>query len=98
MFLTFEKNSTVSVFETNIRALGGLLSIYQLTEDSLYLEKAKDLGDRLLLAFDSPSKFPHVSSSFQRLRTRQKFICLLETSSSIPPKNELDWLNLVLYL
>jgi hypothetical protein len=37
-----------SVFETNIRSLGGLLSAYDWSGDEVFLEKAVELGDRLL--------------------------------------------------
>ncbi|KAG1442384.1 hypothetical protein G6F55_012980 [Rhizopus delemar] len=57
--LDFNKNQDVNVFETTIRILGGLLSAYHLSNnDSLYLEKAVDLADRLLPAFDSNSGIP----------------------------------------
>ena len=39
--------------------LGGLLSAYHLSgEDALFLDKAKELADRLLPAFDTPSGLP----------------------------------------
>lgn len=57
--LDFDKNIELSVFETNIRYLGGLLSIYSLTKDPMFLEKAKQCADRLLPAFDSPSGIPY---------------------------------------
>ena len=39
--------------------LGGLLSAYHLSGgDSLYLEKATELADRMLHAFDTPSGLP----------------------------------------
>ena len=42
-----------------IRVLGGLLSSYHLSgNDPLYLQKATDLGDRILGAFNSPSGLP----------------------------------------
>lgn len=44
--------------QTTIRVLGGLLSVYHLTDDPMYLDKAKDLADRLLPAFDTPSGLP----------------------------------------
>lgn len=44
--------------QTTIRVLGGLLSAYHLTEDSLYLERAKDLADRLLPSFDTKAGLP----------------------------------------
>ncbi|XP_069603738.1 endoplasmic reticulum mannosyl-oligosaccharide 1,2-alpha-mannosidase isoform X2 [Ranitomeya imitator] len=57
--LTFDKNVDVNLFESTIRILGGLLSTYHLTQDPLFLEKAKDIGTRLLPAFNTPSKVPY---------------------------------------
>ena len=37
-----------SLFEINIRVLGGLLSIHSLTQKYIFLKKAKELGDVLL--------------------------------------------------
>lgn len=56
--LNFDVNIDLSVFETNIRYVGGLLSIYSLTKDSMYLDKAVQIADRLLPAFDTPSGIP----------------------------------------
>lgn len=54
--LTFDRDGKHNTFETTIRVLGGLLSAYHLSgNDPLYLEKAKDLGERMLGAFDTPS-------------------------------------------
>jgi mannosyl-oligosaccharide alpha-1,2-mannosidase len=39
----------VSFFETSIRALGGLLSAYELSKEKVFLEKALDLGERSVL-------------------------------------------------
>ncbi|KAK0408930.1 hypothetical protein QR680_004245 [Steinernema hermaphroditum] len=50
--------STLSVFETNIRFLGGMLSLYALTKEMFYVEKAKEIADALLPAFDTPSGIP----------------------------------------
>jgi len=49
---------TVSVFETNIRILGGLLSAYDLSGDLRLLAKAKDLADRLTFAFNTTTRIP----------------------------------------
>ncbi len=38
--LTFNKNVDVNLFESTIRILGGLLSAYSLTGDTLFLDKA----------------------------------------------------------
>lgn len=49
----------LSVFETNIRFIGGLLSIYALTSDKMYLVKAEAIGKLLLPAFDTPTGIPY---------------------------------------
>ncbi|XP_048368805.1 endoplasmic reticulum mannosyl-oligosaccharide 1,2-alpha-mannosidase [Sphaerodactylus townsendi] len=56
--LNFDKNVDVNLFESAIRILGGLLSTYHLSGDTLFLEKAKDIGSRLMPAFNTPSKIP----------------------------------------
>ena len=38
--LNFNLDTNVNLFEVTIRVLGGLLSIYHLTHDSMYLKKA----------------------------------------------------------
>ena len=53
--LDFDKDYVVSVFETTIRSLGGLLSAYDWSKDTIFLEKAKDIGNRLSKAFDETS-------------------------------------------
>uniref|UniRef100_A0A8C1NEL3 alpha-1,2-Mannosidase n=1 Tax=Cyprinus carpio TaxID=7962 RepID=A0A8C1NEL3_CYPCA len=57
--LSFSKNVDVNLFESTIRVLGGLLSTYHLTGDTLFLDKAKDIGSRLMPAFKTPSKIPY---------------------------------------
>ncbi len=57
--LSFDKDIYVQKFEITIRLLGGLLSSYQLTRDKRLLNLAKDLGQRLLPAFDSPTGLPY---------------------------------------
>lgn len=52
--LTHSGVGDVSVFETSIRSLGGLLSAYDLSGDKIFLEKAEDLGRRLGRAFNNP--------------------------------------------
>eukprot|EP00238_Polyblepharides_amylifera_P008883 CAMPEP_0196578362 /NCGR_PEP_ID=MMETSP1081-20130531/7269_1 /TAXON_ID=36882 /ORGANISM="Pyramimonas amylifera, Strain CCMP720" /LENGTH=638 /DNA_ID=CAMNT_0041897561 /DNA_START=88 /DNA_END=2007 /DNA_ORIENTATION=+ len=57
--LSFDKNVIVSVFETTIRILGGLLSAYDLTGEVVFAIKAEELGRRLLRAFETPSGIPY---------------------------------------
>ena len=40
--------SSVSMFETIIRILGGLLSAYDLSADKIFLTKAKELADKMM--------------------------------------------------
>eukprot|EP01133_Synstelium_polycarpum_P015986 gene15986-19016_t len=63
--IRFDKDINVSVFETNIRVLGGLLSAHLWAEKVIknytggLLPLALDLGKRLLLAFDTPTGIPY---------------------------------------
>ena len=56
--LKFDSVGTVSVFETTIRELGGLLAAYDLSKDQAFLTASKDLGHRLVRAFDTSSGIP----------------------------------------
>lgn len=49
---------TISVFETTIRYLGGLLSAYDLSQEPVLLEKAVQLGEMLYRAFDTTNNTP----------------------------------------
>jgi Glycosyl hydrolase family 47 len=51
--LDHSKVGAVSMFETTIRDLGGLLSAYDWSGDKVFLDKALDLGERLLHGFDN---------------------------------------------
>lgn len=71
--LDYDKKQDVNTFETTIRMLGGLLSAHYLqdtlpgmkptnaNEEDLFLEKAVDLADRLMGAYESPSGVPWAS-------------------------------------
>ncbi|BEJ12701.1 hypothetical protein CspHIS471_0211610 [Cutaneotrichosporon sp. HIS471] len=66
--LDFDRDATFNMFETTIRVLGGLEAAHYLSsisddpeikaDASFYLERAVDLGDRLLGAFESPTGIP----------------------------------------
>lgn len=51
-------DSDVSVFELTIRGLGGLLGAHTLSNKKILLERAQELGNRLLPAFQTPSRIP----------------------------------------
>jgi mannosyl-oligosaccharide alpha-1,2-mannosidase len=57
--LDFDVDGEVSVFEASIRLVGGLLSAHHASGDPMLLAKARDLADRLLPAFDTPTGFPY---------------------------------------
>lgn len=53
------QRSEMSVFETNIRFVGGLLSVYALTGDMLFRDRALHIARKLLPAFDTPTGIPY---------------------------------------
>lgn len=55
----------VSVFETTIRYVGGFLSLYALTGDSLFKDKAQYVAEKLLPAFNSPTGIPYPDVNFK---------------------------------
>ncbi len=65
----FDVDGEVSVFETSIRIVGGLLSAHHACGDRVLLDKAHDLAKRLLPAFDTPTGFPY---RFINLKTGQR--------------------------
>ncbi|XP_061756888.1 mannosyl-oligosaccharide 1,2-alpha-mannosidase IA isoform X1 [Nerophis ophidion] len=56
--LDFNVNGEVSVFEVNIRFVGGLLSAYYLSGKEVFRRKAVELGEKLLPAFKTPTGIP----------------------------------------
>ncbi|GAB1311036.1 Glycosyl hydrolase family 47 [Madurella fahalii] len=54
-----------SLFETNIRYLGGLLSAYDLSQERILLDKAVELGDMLHAGFDTPNHMPANTFHFE---------------------------------
>jgi len=67
--INFDRPNIVSVFETNIRILGGLISshqyastntsaVYMADYDGIALTKAVDIGSRLLAAFKTGHVLP----------------------------------------
>jgi len=57
--LSFDRDFPVQVFEVTIRLLGGLISAYQMDGDPRFLALARDLGNRLLPAFESKTGMPY---------------------------------------
>jgi hypothetical protein len=80
--LTYDQDHDVNTFETTIRMLGGLLSAHYLStsfdgkyapvddgfSDDMYIEKATDLADRLLGAYESNSGVPYASVNLRSMK------------------------------
>jgi endoplasmic reticulum Man9GlcNAc2 1,2-alpha-mannosidase len=72
--LDWDQDREVSLFETTIRMLGGLLSAHYISGyDDVYLEKAVDLADRLLGGFDSPTGIPYASVNLKYRTGHQSY-------------------------
>ncbi|XP_018322492.1 mannosyl-oligosaccharide 1,2-alpha-mannosidase IA [Agrilus planipennis] len=57
--------SDASVFEVNIRFVGGLLACFALTGDVLFRNKAQEIADKLLPAFNTPTGIPNALVNFK---------------------------------
>lgn len=68
--VSFDLDVSVSNFEITIRAFGGLLSAYQLTNDPRLLELAEDLAKRLMPVFDTPTGMPYRFVNLKTGKTR----------------------------
>ncbi|KAJ8978369.1 hypothetical protein NQ317_018601 [Molorchus minor] len=62
--------SDVSVFEVNIRFVGGLLACFALTGDVVFRDKAQQIADKLLPAFDTPTGIPYALTNFKTGRSK----------------------------
>ncbi|XP_072901528.1 mannosyl-oligosaccharide 1,2-alpha-mannosidase IB isoform X2 [Hemitrygon akajei] len=56
--LDFSVNAEVSVFEVNIRFIGGLLAAYYLSGEEVFKQKAAQLAEKLLPSFNTPTGIP----------------------------------------
>lgn len=68
--LTLRHDAHVSVFEYNIRLLGGLLSAYELSGKKELLHKAQEVGELLKLAFPAREGLPSVR--FRKILKRSR--------------------------
>lgn len=67
--LSWDKDIDAKVFEVDIRILGGLLSMYELSGNPRVLAKTVDFADRLLPAFDTHTGIP---TYYVNLRTGEQ--------------------------
>jgi len=67
------RSYNIPIFETVIRYLGGLLGAYDMSDgrDTMLLEKARDLGDMLMGAFDTINRMPLLRYDWRPQAARQ---------------------------
>ncbi|KAI1820579.1 glycoside hydrolase family 47 protein [Xylaria intraflava] len=65
------EDTSCNFFETTIRHLGGLLSAYDLSKETVLLHKAAELGDMLYMAFDTPTHMPPFLLDFDKAKSGQ---------------------------
>lgn len=83
--LDFDLDGELSVFETSIRLVGGLLSAHHACGDPVLLAKARDLANRLLGSFNaSPIGIPHRFTNLRTGALRGQETNPAETGSFIP--------------
>ena len=83
--LDFDVDGEVSVFETAIRLVGGLLSAFHACGDPALLAKARDCADRLLPSFAaSPLGIPHRYINLRTGMLRDPVTNPAETGTFIP--------------
>ena len=63
-------NKFVSVFETNIRFVGGLLTAYAFTGDELFKQKAVHIVNKLLPAFETTTGIPYALVNMKTGQTK----------------------------
>ncbi|KAF3765256.1 family 47 glycoside hydrolase [Cryphonectria parasitica EP155] len=74
---------TCSLFETTIRYLGGLLGAYDLSNETVLLRKAVELGDMLYSGFDTPNRLPANLFHFQKAKDGELIPSAREISANV---------------
>jgi hypothetical protein len=81
--IDFDKDQFVKTFEVNIRILGGLLAMYEFSEDKKVLSKAEDFGKRLLPAFRSQTGIPYYWVNLRTGETKGQVVNMAEGGSCL---------------
>ncbi|KAK0652501.1 glycoside hydrolase family 47 protein [Cercophora newfieldiana] len=75
-------DTSVNLFETTIRHLGGLLSAYDLSGEPALLRKATELGNMIYMAFDTPNRLPGFWLNFENAKQGQQIAGINDPSAS----------------
>lgn len=90
------ETDTLNLFETTIRYLGGLLGAYDLSDAKypILLEKAKELGNMLFTAFETPNQMPMTRFSLKDPHRQALEATLLAEFGSLSLEfTRLSWLT-----
>ncbi|CAH0044814.1 unnamed protein product [Clonostachys solani] len=82
MDFSVTKDGSINVFETTIRHLGGLLGAYDLSGEPTLLQKAKEVGEMLYVAFDTPNRLPGFWLNFEDARNGRQVAGTNDPSAS----------------
>lgn len=77
----FNRDVYVKTYEMNTRILGSLLSMYSCTHQPTVLAKARDLGDRLLKAFKTPTGIPYCRVNLKTGKTSGENVSTAEAAA-----------------
>jgi hypothetical protein len=89
--LSFDEDIFVKTFEVNIRVLGGLLSMYQYTQNPAVLQKAVDFGNRILPAFSSKTGIPYYWVNLKTGAVKGDTVNVAEGGSYLIEMGMLSW-------
>ncbi|KAJ1811228.1 mannosyl-oligosaccharide alpha-1,2-mannosidase [Coemansia sp. RSA 2523] len=83
--VSFDQRGTVSLFESTIRILGGLLSAYHLSgeTDTKLLMLADDLGSRLAKSFNTTTGIPPETATLRSDGMSFAYVCSTSESSTL---------------
>lgn len=81
--LSWDKDVDVKVFEVDIRILGGLLSMYELSGNPKVLAKTVDFADRLMPAFNTPTGIPTYYVNLRTGKPSGDTVCVAEAGTNI---------------
>lgn len=81
--LSWDKDIDAKVFEVDIRILGGLLSMYEMSGNPKVLAKTVDFADRLLPAFNTPTGIPTYNVNLRTGKTSGDTVNVAEAGTNI---------------
>ncbi len=79
--LDFNVDIDAKIFEVNIRILGGLLSMYEISGNAKVLDKARDFADRMLPAFNTQTGIPTYWVNLKTGETKGDTVNVAEAAS-----------------